>query len=132
MSIIAKRAIRLAVIVEGVSCAAMLYRAEPLSFWNSWAVSLGWPTHVVSDVLVSLFLLINLPVMFSLHLARGDFGFIVFNGRLTPTSIWLTIAMLVQCALWGLIFFGLLHLEQKIRARFNAQRHRSQRPLIEP
>ena len=69
------RAIRLAVIVEAVSCIAMLYQDEPLSGWNSWAVHLGWSTRVISDVLVLLFGLIHFPVLFLLYHVRGDVGF---------------------------------------------------------
>jgi hypothetical protein len=112
------RAVRLAVIVEAVSCVAMLYQAEPLSSWNSWAVSFGWSTSVVSDGLVFLFCLIHFPVLFLLYHVHSDVGFMIYNGRLTPNSIWLIIAMLVQCALWSLAFFGLLVLETRIRARF--------------
>jgi len=56
--------------------------------------------------------------LFLLYHVHGDVGFMVYNGRLTPTSVWLVIAMLVQCALWSLVFCGLLHVEKKIRARF--------------
>ncbi len=118
MSVIAKRAIRLAVILEAVSCITMLYQDEPLSGWNSWAVSLGWSTHVVANVLVMFFVIVHFPVLILVHFVHGDAGFMVCNGRLTPTSVWFFIAMLLQCALWSLVFFGLMHLEKKIRARF--------------
>lgn len=112
------RAIRLALIVEAVSCLGMVYQSNPVSIWNSWCISLGWPTGVISDVLLLFFGAVHTPVLLLLHLARGDVGFMIYNGRLTPTSIWLIIAMFVQCALWSLIFFGLLSLERKLRARF--------------
>ena len=112
------RAVRLAVFVEAVSCIAMLYQGNPVSFWNSWAVHLGWSARVISDALVFFFSFVHFPVLFLLYHVRGNVGLMVHNGRLTPTSIWPIIAMLVQCALWSLVFFGLLHLENKIKSRF--------------
>lgn len=117
MSTSTKRALRLAVFVEAVSCLNMLYRDNPVSFWNSWCFSLGWPTQVVSQVLESFFEIINFPVLLLLYLGRGDLGCFWVNGRLVPTSIWLIIAILIQCVLWTTVFFGLLQIEQKIHAR---------------
>jgi hypothetical protein len=111
------RAVRLAVIVEAVSCVAMLYQENPVSFWNSWTASLGWSPFAVSDALVSLFDVIHFPVLFVLYHLHIDDGSMVYNGRLIPGS-WLIIAMLVQFWLWSLVFLGLLHVEKKIRARF--------------
>jgi hypothetical protein len=118
MSIITKRAIRLAVIVEAVSCVAMLYQAEPLSFWNSWAVALGWSTHVISDVLVTFFIGVHFPLVFLSSHLFGSVGFEVFNGRLVFTSPLGLLIMLIQCVLWSFIFLGLLHLEKRVKLLF--------------
>jgi hypothetical protein len=97
-----RRAVRLALIVEGVSCVGMLFEREP---------------REVADALVDFFSLLNLPVLFLLFRVRGNIGFEVYNGRLVPSSIWGIVALLVQCALWSLVFFGLLHLGKKARLR---------------
>jgi hypothetical protein len=118
MSIITKRAICLAVIVEVASCIGMIFQTEPLGFWDKLCDSIGWSPFAVSDVLIGLFIVLNFPVVFLAHHLFGSIGIGGYNGRLIFTSLIGPVIVLVQCALWSFVFFGLLHLEKKIRARF--------------
>jgi len=113
-----KKAIRLALIVEGISCVAMLYQSNPLSVWNSWCVSLGWSTRVVSDVLVFFFFIVHFPFVFLFSHLFGSIGFEVHNGRLVFNSPLGLLIMVLQSALWSLIFFGLLRLGQRVKLLF--------------
>ena len=112
------RAIRLAVIVEAVSCIAMLYQSESLSGWNSWCVALGCSTRVVSDVLVAFFIGVHFHFIFLFAHLFGSIGFEVFNGRLVFSSPLGLLVMLLQGALWSIVFFGLLQLEKLVRLFF--------------
>lgn len=124
-----KRAIRLAVVIEAVSCLAMVYQSNPLSIWNSWCVSLGWSTRVVSDVLVSFFFIVHFAVAFLFSHLFGTIGFAVHNGRLVFSSPVGFVLMLLQCAVWSIIFFGLLRLVERFRLAF---RHHDAEPCAPP
>lgn len=112
-----KRAIRLAVIVQAVSCLAMLYQSNPVSVWNSWCDSLGWPRRAVEDTLLSFFLIVH-PIALLFGWVFGGLGFEVHNGRLVVSSPLGVLVLLLQCALWSVIFLGLLRLEQRVRLLF--------------
>jgi hypothetical protein len=114
----AKKAIRLALIVQAVSCLAMLYQSNPVSIWNRWCIALGWSTRVVSDVLVCFFFCVHFPFAFLFSWLFGSAGFEVYNGRLVFSSPLGFLVLLLQCAVWSVIFFGLFRLEERIRLRF--------------
>jgi hypothetical protein len=112
------RAIRLAVIVEVVSCIGMVFQTEPYGFWDKWCDALGWPPRAVSYVLADFFGLLNFPAVFLSYHLFGSFGFEVFNGRLVISSVLGIVVLLVQCSLWTLIFFGLFHLVRRVKLLF--------------
>ena len=123
------RAVRLAVIIEAVSCLAMLYQSNPVSIWNSWCISLGWSTRAVSDVLVSFFFIVHFAGVFLFYHLFGTVGFAVYNGRLVFSSPVGFVVMLFQCTVWSMIFFGLLRLVQRLRLLF---RHHGAEPCAPP
>ena len=124
-----KRAIRLAVMIQAVSCLAMLYQSNPVSIWNSWCISLGWSTGAVSHVLVSFFFIVHFAGAFLFYHVFGTGGFEVYNGRLVFSSPVGLVMMLFQCMVWSLIFFGLLRLEPRLRLLFQ---HRGAEPCAAP
>ena len=120
MSITA-RAIRLAVIVEVVSCVGMIFQTEPRGFWAELCDSLGWSPFVVSRVLENFFEAFNFPALFLVFHIFGSAGFGVFNGRLVIASALGIVVLLVQCAFWTLVFFGLFHLERRVKLLFRGE-----------
>jgi hypothetical protein len=93
------KAIRLAVVVEAASCAGFFVASEP--------------------TLYQFFSLLNFPVLFlSYHLFGIGIGFGGHDGRIVYYGARGYVALLVQCALWSAVFFGLMKLEEKARLFF--------------
>lgn len=118
MSSITKKAVRLAVFVDLVSCLGMIFQTEPYGFWDKVCESIGWSPFAVSHVLVSFFFLLHFPVAFLSWHIFGSMGFEVYNGRLVFSGPLSLLIILLQCALWSFIFLGLLHLEKRARSLF--------------
>ena len=95
------KAIRLAVIVEVASCAGMFVAWEP--------------------TLYQFFSLLNFSVLFLAHHSFSGIGFGGHDGRIVYFAARGYVALVVQCALWSVVFFGLMKLEEKARLFF--QRH---------
>ena len=121
MNTITKRAIRLAVIVEAISCFGMIFQTEPYGFWDKLCELLGWPPFAVSEALAGFFVVLNFPFTFLAAHLFHDPGFEVFNGRLVLTSPLGLLIILLQCTFWIFIFIGLMRLWERVKLLF--QRH---------
>ena len=118
MSTITKRAVRLAVIVEVISCVGMVFQTEPYGFWDKLCESVGCSPFAVSDVLAAFFFIIHFPFVVLAGYLFHDPGFGVFNGRLVFTSPLGFLILLLQGTLWSFIFIGLLRLYERLKLLF--------------
>lgn len=115
---ITQRVIRLAVIVEAISCAGMIFQTEPYGIWDRLCLSVGWSPFAVSQGLTGFFVLLHYPFVFLAAHLFHNVGFEVYNGRLVLTFPLGLLIVLLQCTLWYFIFIGLMRLCERVKLSF--------------